>query len=69
MPTYAARSMRAMEAYQAISLLPDSDKQSDKENVTDLLTNLMHYCNFNGVEFNRCLSNAALHYNAETTGE
>ena len=60
---------RSASARIAIRSQRDSNRQLPKENVTDLLTNLMHYCNFNGMEFNRCLSNAALHYNAETTGE
>ena len=33
--------------------------------VTDLLANLMHYCDAEGIDFQRCLKSAGIHFEAE----
>ena len=40
---------------------PDEDKD-----LTDLLTDLRHYCALNGEDFEKHMSRSAAHFNAET---
>ena len=59
---------RMMAAHRALSTHKDSSHQSGEENVTDLLTNLMHFCGQCDIDFDRCLITATLHHDAEIIG-
>jgi len=56
-------------------MLKDQDKMGNIEGedpfliLADLLTDLGHWCDRNGVDFPSALAHAAWHYHAETGGE
>ena len=55
------RATLSLNAYPA-------DESSDTESVmTDLLTDLRHYCEFHGLEYDQFDGIAANHFNAEST--
>ena len=41
----------------------------DGYNVTDILADLMHFCDYEGVDFAAALSSARMHHDAEKKGE
>jgi len=43
-----------------------SKENMDDAVVTDLLTNLMHYCKANGIDFQQQVDMATIHFNSET---
>lgn len=71
--TDLTNATRSHAAYCAIAAYQETkgcnvDKDgSNEEDVTDLLADLMHYCQKNGADFDICLSMAESHYQEERT--
>jgi hypothetical protein len=61
-PTNDDRAAWAEEAIQAFERATGTDRE---DSVSDLLCNLMHFCNLNGLDFLAELNRGAGHYQAE----
>jgi hypothetical protein len=61
----AYRAWMAARCYQ--TTYDSSDSKITDETITDLLTDLMHFCDEQGIEFESCLRMANTHYEDETT--
>ncbi|MEQ1888072.1 MAG: hypothetical protein ABL951_02695 [Alphaproteobacteria bacterium] len=64
------RALWALRAYvDAVKSPPISppvmQKKQDADHVSDLLTDLMHYCNGGEYSFDDCLRTAQINFNAE----
>lgn len=64
-----ANEKRILQAQIALETEKDSYRQSEQENVTDMITNLTHFCDCKGVNFASCLLSATIHYDAEVLKE
>jgi len=60
---------RAFWADVAIEAFRDETGTDVCDAVADLLCDLMHWCDRNPTDFEKALSNARFHYEAETTEE
>lgn len=56
---------RAMSAARALGQLPDWWENDNRSNVVDLLTNLRHLCNSEGIDFEAALAMSAIHFEEE----
>lgn len=61
-------TQRADWAGFAIAAFQSVTRTDDEDAVSDLLCNLMHYCDRNGLDFQAELSRAASNYEAEING-
>lgn len=67
-PTNDDRAIRATAAVNAYAKAhDDSDQLSDAERLTDLLTDLRHYCKEHGLPFESAVFMSEIHFNAEET--
>ena len=64
----AERAWKAATRYQQAAN-GDSDGDIADETITDLLTDLMHFCDEQGIDFESCLRMANMHYEAEVAHE
>lgn len=55
----------ADEAAEYLSLVSDRDALDNDEALTDLLTNILHWCDREHVSFQRAFNNARMHHEAE----
>lgn len=60
---------RASWAAAALLRFQEETGSEDETALTDLLCDLMHWCDRNGDEFERALQHARTHYEAETSPE
>ena len=65
--------LRAQRAWQATRRYhqecDDSDGDTTDETITDLLADLMHFCDEQGIDFESCSRMATMHYEAEVNHE
>lgn len=48
-----------------IALMPDADYNDNRENVIDLVTNIRHYCQKKGFDFEEIIRISGCHWEAE----
>lgn len=60
---------RAAWAGTALDTFQEATGTDPEDAVSDLIADLHHWCDRNGIDFNRELERAAFHYDAETGGE
>jgi len=66
MTTNKERIISAEKALLAYNEIKDRSKfQPNDESVIDLLTDLLHWCNYHSVGFDQCLYLAKIHYTEE----
>jgi hypothetical protein len=66
MPTPEAKnSLRVVSAAQALNVFVRESGCDADDALTDLLTNLMHWCDATSGDFNAALKRAWLHHQAE----
>ena len=66
MTTNEQRAQRAWQAtWRYHQECDDPDGDTTDETITDLLADLMHFCDEQGIEFDSCLRMANSHYNSE----
>jgi len=69
-PTNKERAMDALEALDAWKgTKGDLNGQTDEENITDMVADLLHYATHKGVEVEYVLRNAKMHFESETEEE
>ncbi len=56
------RSGLAQQAVEAFATATGMEAEPEEAVIGDLLCDLMHYCEQNGVEFDDCLGSARMHY-------
>jgi hypothetical protein len=61
-----SNQQRATRCEQAIAAYSDDD---DYTNLVDFLADAMHFCRVNGHSFHDALDTAAMHFDAELTGD
>ena len=65
-PTNEERADRIGCVMQSYCLaLEERDFNNDQDDITDLLTDLMHFCQLNEYDFEESLRMARIHYEAE----
>jgi hypothetical protein len=58
-------TQRVDVAARALESMPDFEEGGLVEAFTDLLANLMHFCEAYGIDFEGCLGMARIHFDAE----
>jgi hypothetical protein len=64
--TVSTNKVRSTKISDALSLL-DYNNNSRTDDITDLLTDIRHYCARYGIDFTACLSTSDWHFDAEHT--
>lgn len=62
-------AVRAKRGGDALTRAALGDWDDNQTRLTDLLADLMHFCNEEKRDFNHALSSAQMHYNAERKGD
>lgn len=63
------RGGTAEQALQVYAKLVGDEREPEETQVTDLLADLMHFCNGRGVDFEEALASARHHYDEEVEEE
>lgn len=64
-PRRLSNGDNANQAASMLALLPDAEHLAPQELVVDALTNLMHYCHREGIDFAEAVDSARTNWEAE----
>ena len=64
-PTNTDRAESAQRTLEFFSSITELEEEPDQDVIADMLTNFMHWCQQEGVDFNAALHTATFNYEAE----